>query len=155
MDRITLSLNRIAEYWETYYDNRYYILLHENFRNNLLMFKNDDKHKKTYMKLEQKLSSFLLKDPISKKCIRYNGDQIITDDIQFVTIMKYSVNKDLVTSNGKFLKRYIPYAIATNRNAMNRLLKNYLDESFSGFFVYNRFMSIDWEEGMYFEMYKE
>lgn len=155
MDRITLSLNRIAEYWETYYDNRYYILLHENFRNNLLMFKNDDKHKKTYMKLEQKLSSFLLNDPISKKCIRYNGDQIITDDIQFVSIMKYSVNKDLVTSNGKFLKRYIPYAIATNRNAMNRLLKNYLDESFSGFFVYNRFMSIDWEEGMYFEMYKE
>lgn len=155
MDRITLSLNRIAEYWETYYDNRYYMLLHKDFRNNLLMFKNDDKHKKTYMRLEQKLSSFLLNDSVAKRYIRYNGNQMITDDIQFVEIIKYSVNEDFVTSNGKFFKRPIPYAIVTSKKDMNRLLTNYLDESFNGLFIYNKFMSIEWENGMYFEMYRE
>lgn len=155
MDRITLSLNQIAEYWETYFDNRYYVLLHKDFRNNLLMFKNDSKHKKTYMRLEQKLSSFLLNDPVAKRYIRYNGNQMITDDIQFVEIVKYSVSEDFVTSNGKFFKRPIPYAIATSKKDMNRLLTNYLDETFSGLSIYSKFMSINWEEDMYFEMYKE
>ncbi len=155
MNRITLSLNKIVEYSETYYDNRYYILSHkEGFRNNLLMLmlKNDDKHKKTYMKLEQKLSSFLLNDPVSKRYIRYDGNEMITSDIEIIEVMKYPRRRYGVDIN-KFFRRPIQYAIGTSKKDMSRLLKNYLLDDEDGRVIYDKFMSIKWENGMYFEMY--
>ena len=154
MDRITLSLNKITECWTTYHDGNYYILLNRNFRNNLLMFKNDDKHKKTYMKLEQKLSSFLLNDPVAKRYIRYDGNQMITSDIQIIEVIKYPHRRHGVDID-KFFRRPIQYAIGTSKKDMSRLLKNYLLDDEDGRAIYDKFMSIEWESGMYFEMYRE
>ena len=66
-DRVTLSINKILEYYKSYFDSNNYVLQHKLFRNNLLMFKRDLNHKKTYMRLEQKLSSFLLNDDVAKR----------------------------------------------------------------------------------------
>ena len=156
MDRIILSLNKIVEYNEVYFDINYYVLSHKSFRNNLLMFKGDINHQKTYMRLEQKVSSFLLNDPIAKRCIRYNGKEMVTGDIEIVEILKYSFGADGNSINDKFLKRPIPYAIVTNRNSMDRLLKNYLNNTDKASFnIYANLMLIGWEEGMYFEMYRD
>ena len=153
MSLVFISLNKIVEFNKTYFDDKQYVLSHKPFINNLLMFKNDDKHKKTYIKLEQKLSSFLLNDPIAKRYIRYDGNQMITSDIEIVKILPYKLrmyNKD------KFMKRNIPYAFADNKKSMMRLLKNYLiiEDSFE-YEMYNKFKNIEWENGMYFEMYED
>ena len=37
-DRITLSINKILEYYKSYFDSNNYVLQHKLFRNNLLMF---------------------------------------------------------------------------------------------------------------------
>ena len=153
MSLVFISLNKIVEFNKTYFDDKQYVLSHKPFRNNLLMFKNDGKHKKTYMKLEQKLSSFLLNDPVANRYIRYDGNQMITSDIEMVKILPYKLR---MSSKDKFMKRPISYAFADNKKSMMRLLKNYLimEDPFE-YEMYSRFKDIEWENGMYFEMYED
>lgn len=157
MDRITLSINKILEYYSIYFDSNNYILHHKPFRNNLLMFKNDDKHKKTYTRLEQKLSSFLLNDDVAKRYIMYDGNEIIINCMEIVEVMKYHHRRHrrYGVDIDKFFRRPIQYAIGTSKRDMSRLLKNYLLDDEDGRAMYNKFMSIEWESGMYFEMYRE
>ena len=153
MSLVFISLNKIVEFNKTYFDDKQYVLSHKPFRNNLLMFKNDGKHKKTYIKLEQKLSSFLLNDPVANRYIRYDGNQMITSDIEIVKILPYKLR---MSSKDKFMKRHIPYAFADNKKSMMRLLKNYLimEDPFE-YEMYSKFKDIEWENGMYFEMYED
>jgi hypothetical protein len=154
MDRITICLNKILEYYRSYFDSNNYVLQHKPFRNNLLMFKKELNHKKTYMRLEQKLSSFLLNDDVAKRYILYDGDEIITSSIEIIELMKYHHRRHGIDIN-KFFRRPIQYAIGTSKRDMSRLLKNYLLDDEDGRAIYDKFMSIKWENGMYFEMYKE
>lgn len=153
-DTVTLSINKILEYYRSYFDSNNYVLQHKLFRNNLLMFKRERNHRKTYKRLEQKLSSFLLNDDVAKRYILYDGNKIITTYIEIVEVMKYPHRRIGVDVN-KFFRRPIQYAIGTSKRDMSRLLKNYLLDDEDGRAMYDKFMSIKWESGMYFEMYRE
>lgn len=153
-DTVTLSINKILEYYRGYFDSNNYVLQHKLFRNNLLMFKKERNHRKTYKRLEQKLSSFLLNDDVAKRYILYDGNKIITTYIEIVEVMKYPHRRIGVDVN-KFFRRPIQYAIGTSKRDMSRVLKNYLLDDEDGRVMYDKFMSIEWESGMYFEMYRE
>lgn len=163
MPVVSISLNKIVEFNDTYFDSRYYVLTHKNYRNNLLLFENDIKHRKTYNRLLTKLVNFLYTNSVSQRyvesiapeLIEFNqrGLDSITSNFDIVQILPFEIR---MTSKDKFMKRPIPYAFADNKKDMMRLLKNYLimEDPFE-YAIYYRFNKIIWEKDMYFEMFEE
>lgn len=163
MPVVSISLNKIVEFNDTYFDSRYYVLTHKNYINNLLLFENDIKHRKTYNRLLAKLVNFLYTNSVSQRyvesiapeLIEFNqrGLDSITSSFDIVQILPYKIR---MTNGDKFMMRPIPYAFADNKKDMMRLLKNYLImEDPYEYAIYYEFNKIKWEEDMYFEMYRE
>lgn len=163
MSVVSISLNKIVDFNDTYFDSRYYVLTHKNYRNNLLLFKNDIKHRKTYNRLLVKLAKFLYTNSVSQRfaeniapeLIEFDqqGLAIITSNLEMVQILPFKLR---MNSEDKFMKRPIPYAFADTKKDMMRLLKNYLImEDPHEYAIYYEFNKIEWEEDMYFEMFEE